>query len=114
MLNETNLTISLVVLFMGVSMGGTVAECLKHSPPLTHHGAQGPELKTGCRKNVSKTPIVYPAENGSPGFVRVEEGEGGEEWHPTSVTPMPVQVNSFTVAFLDDHWVRDRSTFSWA
>jgi len=44
----------------------------------------------------SKTLSVHPAVNGDLTLFRPGEGEGGveEEWHPTSVTALSVQVGS--------------------
>jgi len=54
---------------------------------------------TAFMRDFSKT--VHSAVNVYPTGFRAGEGEGGEQngWHPTSVTPLPVQVRSLTTTF---------------
>jgi len=44
----------------------------------------------------SKTRSVHPTENGCLTLFRAGEGKGGEEeeWRPTSVSPLPIQVGT--------------------
>jgi len=59
-------------------------------------GAEGPEFKMFGA--IFQKLTVYPAGNGHPALFRAGEGEGSEEeeWHATSVTQLPVQVDSLT------------------
>ena len=52
---------------------------------------------------------VYPARKGYSALFRAGEGDSGEgeEWHPTSVTPLPVQVGSLTATSSCAQWQRD-------
>jgi len=44
----------------------------------------------------SKSLFVHPAVNGYLVLLRADEGSEGEEWRPTLVTLLPVQVDSLT------------------
>jgi len=59
-------------------------------------GAENPglEIQLHVARGFFKTPSVHPAFNGYLNLFRAGDGEGGEEeaWHPTSATPLPVQV----------------------
>jgi len=65
----------------------------------------GPMKITGLRQIVRGTFLkssVYRTKNGHPALFRAGEGEGEDEgveeeqWHLTSVTPLPVDVGSLT------------------
>ena len=62
-------------------------------------GSECSGFETACEPHFSQTPTVYPAVNGYPDPLRARKGHGGEneEWHPTSVRPVLVQVGSPTI-----------------
>jgi len=55
-------------------------------------GAGGPGFKIVCVRNLLKTLSVHPAGNGCQVLLRAGEVEGAEqeEWHPSSITMLPV------------------------
>lgn len=70
-------------------------------------GAEGPSLKTACAQDFSKI-FSLQKKRGIWLFVRAEEHEGGEkeEWHPSSVTPLVVQIGSQTATSPKKcHWL---------
>jgi len=58
---------------------------------------------------LSKTPSVHPAINGHSAIFRAggHYGDEEEEWHPTSIAPFLVQIDSLTATFPQSYWVRD-------
>jgi len=64
-------------------------------------GTGGPEDRRSLLfQDFSKTHCINPAVNGYPTLFRPGEGKGKkEEWHPTSVTPLPVLVRSLNGQF---------------
>jgi len=57
-----------------------------------------PDFTSACARDFSKTPSVESAVKKYPTPFRAGEGEDGEEeeWHPKTVTTLPVQVGSPT------------------
>ena len=81
-------------IIIGKTKRSTEAEWLECSTTVP---LKAPLQNRLCR-DLLKTLSVYTAGNGHSAHFRTGEGEGGEEeeWHPTSVTPLPVQVGSLT------------------